>query len=191
MLHSHSFVLTKQRESISQRFLSLLITPFQPARPIDRRLIGEWIGVEMVRQLSERIICLLSRTMIRGSSFRPLFSTITAGVDQLCDTDGHEEERRWFIRNAKENKTDSRPRVNDSTTNLLNEGGWIAYSQPRGIRKSLDWAYAQSSEAGGDSIRSNVTGFVNAPSSKLLGIRSFSRKGPILQYHDWVDQARS
>jgi len=50
-------------------------------------------------------------------------------------------------------------------------------------------AYAQSSEAGGDSIRSNIRGFLNAPSSN--GIRSFSRKGPILQYVDWVDQARS
>lgn len=36
-----------------------------------------------------------------------------------------------------------------------------------------------------------VTGFDVAQSSTLPGIRGFSRKGPILQYHDWVDQARS
>lgn len=76
-------------ESISQRFFSPLRTPSQPARPIDFvRLIQRG---ESGPKLSERIVCFIEALL--GGLGWP-FSTITAGVDQLCDTDGHKKERR-------------------------------------------------------------------------------------------------
>ena len=69
----------------------------------------------------------------------PLFSTITAGVDQLCDTDGHEEERRQ--RKCKREKIPDSEHVIDSTINLWNEGSLLTLSQLV-RRKSLDFVYA-------------------------------------------------
>ena len=68
------------------------------------------------------------------------------------------------------------------------------YYQPLVRRKSLDFAYALMQlrkQVRRAKIPFEVTGFDVAPSSTLPGIRGFSRKGPILQYHDWVNQARS
>lgn len=69
-------------ESISQRFLSLLITPSQPARPIDRRLIGEWIGVEMVQSCrNESFVCFLNQWLGGRRSapyFQPLQLVLTS-----------------------------------------------------------------------------------------------------------------
>jgi hypothetical protein len=42
-----------------------------------------------------------------------------------------------------------------------------------------------------DSIRSNVTGSNSIMHHPPLIVNSSSGKGPILQYHDWVDQAQS
>jgi hypothetical protein len=150
-------------ESISQRFLSLLITPSQPARPIDRRLIGEWIGVEMVQSCrNESFVCFLKQWLGGRRSapyFQPLQLVLTSFAIRT-DTKknaGDSSEMQKRIRLIPDPKSvGGSLHVPDSTTNMLNEGGWIAYSQPLVIRKSLDFAYAQSSEAGGDSIRSNV-----------------------------------
>lgn len=110
-------------ESISQRFFSPLITPSQPARPIDfvrsanSKIWSEVVGTNR----------LLYRTKLyQGVLVGPLFSTITAGVDQLCDTDGHEEERRQ--RKCKREKIPDSEHVIDSTINLLNEGSLLTLS---------------------------------------------------------------
>lgn len=69
---------------------------------------------------------MLYRTKLyffRESSVGPLLSTITAGVDQLCDTDGREGRRTQAAEMQKRRaKIPDPEHVIDSTTNLLNEG---------------------------------------------------------------------
>jgi hypothetical protein len=52
----------------------------------------------------------------------PLFSTIIAGVDPLCDTNGHEERTQAAEMQKRRAKIPDPEHVIDSITNLLNEG---------------------------------------------------------------------
>lgn len=114
-------------ESISQRFLSPLITPSQPARPIDRRLIGEWIGVEKVRSCrNESFVCFIEQSWLGGRRLAPYFQPLQLVLTSLAirtDT-----KKNAGSLNEKEFNKDSRPRVHDSTTNLLNKGGLLTLS---------------------------------------------------------------
>ena len=58
----------------------------------------------------------------------PLFSTIIAGVDPLCDTGEHEEERRQRKCQKRRAKIPDPEHVIDSTTKLLNEGSLLTLS---------------------------------------------------------------
>lgn len=76
----------------SRIYLSAILfstkNPF-PTSPPDRFCKAN--SGESGPKLSERIVCFIEALL--GGLGWP-FSTITAGVDQLCDTDGHKKERR-------------------------------------------------------------------------------------------------
>lgn len=88
MLHSHSFVLTKQQNIyISRRFFSPLINPSQPARPIDFvRSANSKIWSEVVGTNRLLYRAKLSLGVLVGPA---LFNQ--PGVAPLCDMNGHEE----------------------------------------------------------------------------------------------------
>lgn len=82
----------------SRIYLSAILfsakNPFPTSPPDFFCKISQFKGVNLVRSCRNESFALSNKALLGGSWLAPLFSTIIAGVDPLCDTDEHEEEGR-------------------------------------------------------------------------------------------------